>query len=267
MKKIILFFLVFTFIFMACKKDNQLLIPNNDPNYPTTIDKISPIILEQIRSNYYQNNQYIKSSLNDFGFCRNIDEERSVEHPPIQNPLTQSEAVEVVKNFVSKNSIYTGILNPDELNFSKLSFNSDNYDGSTSWTIKSLAQRYDTLEVLNTTIIFRIRNRELYSCVGNWFPNIYIPLEFNVNPEKTKSILLFKTVTHYTFGGDTYEVIISSENISESIYKLEVIPIYLENKIELRIAWKIYLPAPVNYEIYIDVMTGEILREVPTIIS
>lgn len=132
MKKLTLIFLFLTFFIMACKKDDQLMISNNDPNYPTIIEKINPIILEQMRSDFYQNNQYIKSSLNDFGFCRNIDEDRSVESPPLQNPLTQSEAVEVVKNFVSQNSIYTGILNTDDLNFTKLSFDPDNFDGSTS---------------------------------------------------------------------------------------------------------------------------------------
>jgi hypothetical protein len=35
----------------------------------------------------------------------------------------------------------------------------------------------------------------------------------------------------------------------------------------LRVTWEFNIPGPVYYKIYVDVMTGEIVMAVPTIIS
>ncbi len=62
-------------------------------------------------------------------------------------------------------------------------------------------------------------------------------------------------------------VTISAADLNKSITKLIIIPITLDDRIELHVAWQFYIPGPVDYEIFVDVMSGEILREQSTIIS
>ena len=56
-------------------------------------------------------------------------------------------------------------------------------------------------------------------------------------------------------------------NIDKSTIGLKILPITTNDKIELRVSWLFNIPGPVFYKIYVDVMTGEIIREEPTIYS
>lgn len=46
-----------------------------------------------------------------------------------------------------------------------------------------------------------------------------------------------------------------------------ILPVNNDDMIELRVGWLFNIPGPVYYKIYIDVMTGEIIGQEPTIIS
>ena len=78
--------------------------------------------------------------------------------------------------------------------------------------------------------------------------------------------MLNKTATHYGWGGP-YNVVITSESLQGSTTKLYVLPIEIEDHTELHLTWCINIPAPVHFKIYVDVMTGEVIGEEPTIIS
>jgi hypothetical protein len=116
-------------------------------------------------------------------------------------------------------------------------------------------------------ILIHLTNGIVTSCYGNWFPEIFIPTEFNVNQTKAKADLNGKVVSHYTFGGTEYSVTISKTDIDKSTIGLKVIPIETDDKIELRVCWQIHIPGPVYYIIYVDVMTEAIIGQEPTIIS
>ena len=59
---------------------------------------------------------------------------------------------------------------------------------------------------------------------------------------------------------------ITSIDLEESEIDLKIIPKEIENRIELRLCWEIYIPG-VHYKIYIDVMYGNIIYQIPTMIS
>jgi len=237
-----------------------------DPNYPTTYKKLPASTLEQLRTEFAQNNMYLNSSLSDFGFCSRFDYDVSPEIPPVLDSMTENEAVKLVRTFVMHNPSATGVIRLNDFQIEKLWSRSAYPDGSIPWTFRSSNQMADTIEVLNTGIYFRIKNRELVSVENNWYPEIYVPESFVFYQEQATSKLIGEKVSHYTFSGDIYYLTISEADVNSSVIELVILPITSDEKIELRVAWQIWIN-PVAYIIYVDVMNGEILREEPTMIS
>jgi len=260
MTKHLLKFLLIAFLFISCEKDNF------DSTYPTTFKVIPSETISQMRTSFSSNNKYLTTTLDDFGFCGYSGDPLIVDSPPIQELLTESGAIDLVKNFVSENRSETGVENPDDLHFIQIS-PSSGYNGAIGWYLKTSYQKVDTIQVMYSEIIFHITNREVTFCIGNWFPNIDIPRNFNFNQNKAKTLLINKVVSHYTIAGQPYYVTISKSDLDNSTIGLKILPITTDDKIELRVGWLFNIPGPVYYKIYIDVMTGEIIGQEPTIIS
>jgi hypothetical protein len=261
MSRLLSILLTFAALLMGC--DNMEI----DPNYPTTINRLPEASLEQLRKEFALNNVYFKSSLNEFGYCSRNEHEVEAMRPPKMDALEESEAIDLIRTFVSLNPSATGIEDLDGFYLSRIRSNSDSYDGSMMWIAETPNQTWDTIEVLDTRILFRIINRELVSCRNNWFQEIYIPEEFRVGIEDAKSLLINKEVSHYTIAGIEWVERVRESSLEESQYSLKVLPVWHEDRIELRVVWEIYIPYPVHYIFYVDVMSGRILRKEPTIIS
>lgn len=260
MTRHLLKFLLFAFLFISCEKNNF------DSTYPTSFKVVPSESISQMRTSFSSNNKYLTTTLTEFGFSGYFGDPITVDSPPQKDLLTESGAIDVVKNFVSKNRSETGVKNPDDLNFTQIS-SSSGYNGAQGWSLKSSYQKVDTIEVQSSEILFHITNREVTFCIGNWFPNIYIPRNFNINQNKAKTLLINKVVTHYTFAGQPYYVTISTSDLDSSKVGLKILPITTNDKIELRVGWLFNIPGPVYYKIYIDVMTGDIIGQEPIIIS
>jgi hypothetical protein len=267
MIKYILTAIVFVSLCLGC---NQIdIYPDNSqyPEYPTTLHKLPAATLLQKREGFASDNIYLMSSLTDYGFCGFADDIQSAEAPAVLTPFTEAEAVEKVNNFVSAYPSETGVKNSSGLSFYQIDYGSDYYDGSTSWTLKSDNQKIDTIEVLNSSIGFVVKNREIISCLGNWFPKVCIPGKFNVTREMASSSLLNHVIGHSTIAGQIYKVTISEEDLRLSKVNLKILPIISDDRIELRVCWQFDIPGPVSYKIFVDVITGKIVEEWPTIIS
>lgn len=237
-----------------------------DPDYPTTFKRLPFQTLEQLRTEFAQNNIYLNSSLSDFGFCSRFDYDVSPEIPPVLDSLTENEAIELVRTFVLHNPSATGVKSLHDFQIEKIWSRPAYNDGSIPWMVRSSNQMVDTIEVLNTQIHFNIKNRELVNVGSNWYPDIYIPENFVLNQEQAKSKLVGKKVSHYTFSGDIIYLTISAADLNSSVVKLAILPVTTNEMIELRVTWQIWIDS-VAYKIYVDVMNGEILREEPTAIS
>ena len=252
--------LLFSILFLSCERID---IPEN---YPTTFKKLSSGILSQMRSSYAIKNKYMTSSVNDFGFCGYNGDPINAGTPPIQDIITQSKAIEIVKTFVSNNKSETAVTNSNDLAFYKISTDTG-FGGAIGWHFKTVNQKVDTIEVMYSMILFHLTNGVVTSCYGNWFPEINIPAKFNIGQSKAKESLNSKVVSHYTMGGTEDKVTISKTDLDKSTIGLKILPIENENKIELRVCWQINIPGPVYYKIYVDVITGAIVQQEPTIIS
>jgi hypothetical protein len=252
--------LVIFILTMSCEK----IMENNIPeNYPTTYKKNSPDILLQMRASYALKNPYMTTSLNDFGFCDWHGDLLDVGTTPLQNIITQSEATDIVRNFVSNNSTETGVINSNDLDFYKVRTYTGS-DGAIRWHFISSNQKIDTVEILQTKFLIYLTNNEVSLCVGNWYPEIFIPSEFNVNQTKAKADLIGKVVTHYPFESPKYNVTITEVDLIKSKIGLKVLPLENGDITELRVCWEMDIPGPVYYKVYIDVMTGNIVGQEPT---
>jgi hypothetical protein len=255
--------LLILFLAVSCEKGTEYNIPKN---YPTTFNKLPTGTLSQLRTSYALKNPYMTSSINDFGFCDYVGDPLNVGTPPLQYLLSESEVIEIVKNFVSNNSSVTGVKNSNDLNFYQVS-TTTGFGGSTGWHFKTVNQIVDTIEVLYSMILFHLTNGVVTSCYGNWFPEIFIPSEFNVSQTKAKADLIGKVVSHCTIGGTEYSVTISETDLANSKTGLKVLPTENEDKTVLQVCWQINIPGPVGYIIYVDVMTGKIVGQEPTQLS
>lgn len=256
LKRIILISLLAIYV-VSCENS---IFNNEDNNYPTVINAISPDELSQLQSDFFQRNKYIITSLNNFGFCASGS--RDIDPPPALGPLYEMEAEIRIRNFISRNLSCVGVNNVDEITFTKL--DSSNYNLNTIWFAVTPNQRIDTIEVLNTKIVFRILNRHIRMCSGNWYPDVNIPKVFNFSAENAKSLLVDRVVTHNLWG-DEFEVTITQENINDSNVRLVINPVRTESEITLHVAWEVIIPGFVYYLIYVDVMSGEVIEEVTTI--
>jgi len=262
MEKNLFIILILAIVFSACESLDI------DPDYPTTIHRIPSVTLEQLRTEFAQTHVYLKSSLDDFAFCkRYTDFEANAQVPPVLDSLTEAEAREIIHTFVSHNPSATGVKHPEEFQLERLRTTPAYPDGTIQWTARSTHQMFDTLEVLDSKMYFSIKNRELVSAGNNWFPEIYVPAEFQVDLEEARSLLVGRVVSHYTIAGVEWKVTITSEDVNAATPALKVLPIRTEEKIELRIVWELNIPNQVHYLMYVDVMTGAIVGEAPTIVS
>ncbi len=251
------------FLLSSCEKYD---IP---ADYPTTYSRLSLSEYNQKVISYELKNIYISSSLDEFGFCGFPDTYDDIligETPPYQGTFTKTEAIEILKNFISNNSSETGVSNPSNITFSQES-TSTGFNGSIGWYFKTDNQKIDTIEILNSTIIFHVTNKEMTWCVGNWYPQVYVPSEFNINNAKAKSFLNKVEVIHYSIAGEKRTVKITMDDLDKSKISLKILPKESEDKIELRICWEFNIPGPVHYKMYVDVITGDLIGQVPTVIS
>jgi hypothetical protein len=248
-------FAAIVFLLLGCEKTDLYL----DPNYPTSFNKLPTDTLSRLRSSLSSKYQYLRSTLNDYGFCYLPDDYIVTNPPSLSNSFTESDAMTLANIFISDHPFETGIQNPEDLTISR-SYSLPSI-GVTNWTLVSSYQKVDTIEVLYTEIVFRFQNSELINCEGNWYPNIYIPNKFNFNENSAKIHLVDKKITHYDIGGDEYYVTITKTDIDNSTADLKIVPIIRNNKIELRVTWMVHIPGPVFCKVYVDVMSGEIIKQ------
>ena len=168
--------------------------PIEDPFYPTTIYPLSEEILLEMRNDFRQRNPDINTSLNQFGFCAMVTSGGGIWEDATN--FTEEEATAAVKEFVARNPEYTGVKNPDGLQFRMID-SSIGYNDAVFWHFRTENQIINDIEVDNTTILLHTKNKKLVSCYGNYFPNIYIPKKFNFNAEQAKSKLLGKEIFHW----------------------------------------------------------------------
>jgi len=254
--------IIFGATLTSCDKNENSV---EDGVYPTTIYRLSEETLSRKRNEFAQRNPYVSSTLNQFGFCA-LGEPRSVAAPPAGS-FTEEEAIAAVKEFVVRNQEYTGVSNPYDFDFRVIQRD----ELTNGWLFRARNQIMNNIEIEYTEFIFHVRNRTVTYCHGNHFSKVYVPKKFIFDIEQAKSQLLGREITRWGWSGPYTVGPVTAEHLQESSEKLIILPLsdtveYSDaEKIELRVAWKIYVEA-LHHIFEVDVMTGEIIREIPTII-
>ncbi len=264
MKKNIFLSFVFCAFLFSCQKEDNLL---TDRNYPTIIKELDNSILNQKRLTFQQQNKYINTSLNRFGFCDVTEFNSNISEPQVTDPLSLSDANQKVKDFCMQNKAFVGLNDVNSFTLAGQGPETGFYDNSLYWYFGTSSQKIDTNEVLGAQIRVIIKNSEIVYCTGNWYPNIYIPKHFNFDQEKAKSTLRNQTVWHSDISGQSHPTKITDQALAScQINGLKIYPVKSDDKIQLFVTWKIHV-TDVYYILYIDVMTGEVIAAEPTIIS
>jgi|WetSurMetagenome_2_1015567.scaffolds.fasta_scaffold48375_4 hypothetical protein len=260
MKRLFIIILLFSALLSGCEKstDPQQKFSNSGV-YPTTYMKLDSTLTIQRRSDYLLKNKYLYSSLNTFGFCDWNGDPLLRGTPPYKGDVSESEAITIIKEFVSNNSSETGISNLDYLDFSKPD-KETGYAGSILWYFHSQNQKVDNIEILNSSILFVLTNKCITTCLHNWYPDVYIPNNFNYDQTKAKTILIGQQITYGSWSGAGTSKTITENDLSGCSFDLKIMPIDFSDKIELHVCWKINAP-DLFYIFYVDVMTGEILSK------
>jgi len=255
-------------IFSACNKDDN--DSPSDPLYPTTIERLNSIDYQNKLTAYKTKNPYLQSDLNQFGFSDVTDNYTNLPAPPNNRFITRQEAYAIVRNFIDLNKQETGIADTTLLRFSGFR-QITAAEGYIITTLQTQEQPVDSLFISFTTIAFRLENDQVVECNNNWFPVVYTPAEFLITPEKAITDLIGKDYSLPTMSGSITGKVVESDLVGATTRTVirqypEAVSVNTSDRVELRIAYRIYLPA--IYSIfYSDVMDGKILGTESTIIS
>jgi len=253
--------MIFGVVPISCDKNDEQLEGNN--TYPTTFYRLSEEALLLKRNDFAKRNPNVYTSLNQFGFCAMINADGGDGSP---GGFTEAEAIAAVREFVARNPEYTGVSNPNDLQFRTIS-STTGFNNAVFWHFRTKNQIIHNVEIDFTEILFHTQNKKLVGCYGNHFPNVYIPKNFNFSVEQAKAKLLGKEIVHWGWTGPYGAGTVTAEHLQQCTSNVIIVPVTTNEKIEIRIAWQINLLAPLDYVFEIDVMTGEIIGETPTIIS
>lgn len=266
MKTLQLLLVVALVLLYGCDRDNNTSGYSYN-GYPTVYFKMESSELQQLQNTYFELNPFTKSGLDGFGFCglEESDLNRTIEYPPDPH-LTAVQARNAVMDFLSQNSRFTGVKNPQEMSFYNTDSFSTVWDSSLVWSLRSTNQFFNGIEVYYSGISFHLWHGKMQYCEGNWYPDIKIPAPFRIDSTAAKQQLVGREVTYFSWSGPYYATV-SKSDIEKSTAKTVIFPVKDDNAIVLYVTWEVNVPAPIFCRFYIDVMTGNIISEQPTIIS
>lgn len=252
---IILVFIVLGLVW-ACNEDE-----NGDPNYPTTISKLSEAELNSRFDLIFDTPLYGCALLNDHGyFVFNLrDRNLCSINDSVAAEYTYEELISLAKQTVFSLPQFFEVNDTSEMRVeSVVSYTGkkayDSYNPARpdsfppAWQITFHPQQYNGLEVRGTRISLIMDAYNVVAVDGNWFKEIYTPNveEYTEDAiiELLKGIKIIYKTTSFTPNDET--VWRTSKKV--------LVPVYRSEKIELRVCLAMFTGA---WEILVDTQTGE----------
>ena len=252
----------------ACKKDDNET--QTDPLYPTTVYRLNSIEYQNKLTAFRTTNPFLQSDLNQFGFTDITENYTNLPTPPNNKYISHAEALAIVRNFIDLNKKETGIIDTTLLKFSGFrQFTAS--EGYVVTYLQTQEQPVDSLAIRFTSIAFRLENDQVVECNNNWFPEVYTPAEFFITPEQAISNLKGAEYSLPTMSGSVTGKVTETDLTGATTSTLilqypDPSGNLTSDRIELRIAYKIYLPA-IWTIFYVDVMEDKVLSSNSTIFS
>lgn len=249
--------LVFT---NACKNNDWVV----DPNYPTTIEQLNTVEIDQIINVLEQTPMANCQSVDVFGFpFINLDNDLCIDAENWRYHSTKTALSDSTKKAIFTYgqllnvSDTAGIqilstLTPDDVTYDK--FYAVKTDSAPPvWILTTQQQRYNNLTVRGTYLSVILAPDHIVGISGHWFDFIYIPNEDNFSDTEAQESLYNRT-----FDYNNRDITPNSEMTWHETRKV-IMPVRRSNKIELRVCWALY---PSTWEIIVDTQTGEVITKV-----
>lgn len=245
---------------VSCTKEEE----TSDPNYPTTISKLSTEDYNQLLIDLSETSLYQCTSIDSFGHCYvSLKNDECGVFDSIYVDYTLEELTQIFYESILKygNFINTSdtagikissVKNHKSLDFE--SFNEANPDSATEgWIITSSLQTLNGYSIPGTEIKVDVFFDQIRSIEGKRYTNLYLPATDVYSEAQAKEILMDN---EYTYSSSTIKI---TETTSWYDSQKIIFPITKAETIELRVCWALH---PENWLIVVDTQTGEVLTSV-----
>jgi hypothetical protein len=254
--------LIVVFFTQSCSREENPLssyLKYFDPNYPTVLSPIDSTELQALQQEFDELNNYsIRTKLNAFGLPESWN--YTIAHPNPAIKLTEGEAFQIAKTCISKNSKFINVTDINEITQNKAWHIGQNND-STAWEFRFGPQKFGEYEVARSWLTVNLYADGVYHLSSTWYPDVYIPTAINFDKAAAKKEVIGEKIIWYGFDGSPNEFIVSKNSITEPVIK-SIYPLKVEDSIQLRATWKIPIlhSSFIGWHIYVDVMSGEIVK-------
>lgn len=223
--------------------------PEIPDGYPTTYaplatEKLASLNLEFVRDNPTMCWQ----ALDEYGFVRRCfsssggGDTLSAPHDMVQR----------ARDFLTKNSRFTGMTDPSDLEVLQ------SYERRGRYRVSFGLQWYEGLQVENTHVSVFMHAGGVNMVSGHHYPSIFIP-DPGVSLSAAEGSIEGLHIEWFGFGSQRYVFIVEREHLTGTPERV-VLPVETDRGMELRVVWKVGVywefPAPAWY-VYIDTMTSE----------
>lgn len=238
-----------------------------DPDYPTIIHALSSDELSTLQQEFNTlNHSSIQNKLNQFGYIGGRDMMKIHANPGI--PMNETEALQIAVECVLKNAKFTNIR--DSLDFvNNIQEITPLETDSTKWRIIAKPQTYDGFEIWGPEIRAFVYGDGVYRLQGFWYQHIHIPNKENITPNEAKEIVTGDTIIWYGMAGQPMEFVVTHNTIGDTINKV-IFPVETDDSITLHVTWEIpilFLSSDVGWHMYVDTMSGEVVRIIQEFIT
>jgi len=229
--------------------------------YPTNLFSIGRVKADSIQNSIRSNDFF--SYIDEYGlfsFSGTLGRGNS-------NITDKNVAIRLAKEALLKYSKYSNVSDTTKLELNEAT----NYNPSplhfTDWIVSFKNQKYNGIEVLNTGIIVVLHN-QVSQIIGHHFKEISIPINGTLSKDKLENILVGKKLEMMC--KTKIEITITHEMILKNKIAQNIIWRELNGIIELRLTWNIPISTSnddnVSWNVWVDILSGEILFYSPTFI-
>ena len=258
MKKLLINLISFVLIVSGCGDDINESI---ELSYPTVLIPIGREKADSIQ-NSIQSNDFF-SYIDDYGlfsFSGSFNRGSS-------NITDKNVAIRLAKEALLKYSKFSNVSDTSKLEVKEAINSNSSPIHFTDWIITFKNQKYNEIEVMNSSIIVIVHN-QVSQIIGHHVKDISIPANGIIAKEKVVNNLIGKKLE--TICWTKIEVTITPEMILKNKIAQNIIWCEVNNKIEFRIVWNVPISTSkddnASWNVWMDVLSGEILLYTPNFI-
>lgn len=258
------FLFVIIMLIVSCSSPDEETGPYyTDENYPTIITALSDselyvlqTELDSIRSTDY------KASLDKYGMLGSTS---GLLERGISTIEDADHVMSIAKLTAKKFSKFTNITDTSNVYIQSCTRNTIPMSQIDDWTILFKNQKYDDLEVLNTSVFVLVTD-DIIQILMHYYKEIYIP-EDRIDQSLAENSVIGAELEYYGLAGiETFVVTIEMLHVENGIEQSEVkiLPVEKENTIEMRVCWRVPVYAwggiyP-DFNVFVDALSGEIVE-------